>query len=200
MVASVYHDISKEVENRIFRHNCIFRHTCIYKQSILVVEWNYSSGIIICSCKFCVVILDTWKGSWMFYFLFFFVRNQEEKIELQQKSTMKNLCAEHHFFGSTYCSLCHFLSLFSSNLNFKKKKLLKKMAGGLMLLPPLHHHSSTPPPSLLLPSCSSPPALFLQCLQPWHSNHHRGISYSSSLIMYSQLPPIPSLGKMSKAI
>ena len=163
MVASVYHDISKEVENRIFRHNCIFRHTCIYKQPILVVEWNYSSGIIICSCKFCVVILDTWKGSWMFYFLFFFVRNQEEKIELQQKSTMKNLCAEHHFFGSTYCSLCHFLSLFSSNLNFKKKKITQEN-GGRAYAPP------TPPPPLLLPSCSIPPVSTALAFQPASRN------------------------------
>ena len=131
--------------------------------------------MIICLCKFCIVILDTWKGSWMFYFLFFFVRNQEEKIELQQKSTKKNLCAEHHFFGSTYSSLCHFLSLFSSNLNFKKKKKITQENGGRTDAPP------TPPPPLLLPSCSSPPALSLQCLQPWHSNQHRGISYSSSL-------------------
>ena len=36
MAASVYHVISKEVENPIFRHNHIFRHTCMYKQIILI--------------------------------------------------------------------------------------------------------------------------------------------------------------------
>ena len=35
MAVSPYHIVSKEVENRIFKHNCIFRHTCMYKQPIL---------------------------------------------------------------------------------------------------------------------------------------------------------------------
>ena len=35
MAASVYHVISKEVENYSFRHNRIFRHKCMYKQPIL---------------------------------------------------------------------------------------------------------------------------------------------------------------------
>ena len=34
MTASAYHVISKEVENRIFKHSYIFKHTCMYKQSI----------------------------------------------------------------------------------------------------------------------------------------------------------------------
>ena len=68
-----------------------------------------------------------------------------------------------------------FFVAFSSNLNFKKKKKITQENGGRTDAPP------TPPPSLLLPSCSSPPALSLQCLQPWHSNQHQGISYSSSL-------------------
>ena len=32
MAASAYHVISKEVENRIFWHNCNFRNTWMYKQ------------------------------------------------------------------------------------------------------------------------------------------------------------------------
>ena len=35
MDASLYHFISKEVENQIFRHKWIFRHTYVYKQSTL---------------------------------------------------------------------------------------------------------------------------------------------------------------------
>ena len=38
MTASVYHIISKEAENRIFRQNRIFRLTFMYKQLILAVE------------------------------------------------------------------------------------------------------------------------------------------------------------------
>ena len=34
--ASVYHVISKDVENRIFRKNRIVRHTFMFKQLILV--------------------------------------------------------------------------------------------------------------------------------------------------------------------
>ena len=34
--ASVYHVISKEVENRISRKNCIARHKFMFKQLILV--------------------------------------------------------------------------------------------------------------------------------------------------------------------
>ena len=146
-------------------------------------------------CKFCVVILDTWKGSWMFYFLFFFVRNQEEKIELQQKSTKKNLCAEHHFFGSTYSSLCHFLSLFSSNLNFKKKKKNHSRKWWEDWCSS-HPSSSTAPPLLLLPSCSIPPVSTALAFQP--ASRHQLLILSK--IMYSQLPPIPNLGKMNKAI
>ena len=32
MTASAYHVTSKEVENRVFKHNRIFRHTSMYKQ------------------------------------------------------------------------------------------------------------------------------------------------------------------------
>ena len=35
MHASANRVTSKDVENRIFRHNCSFRHTFIYKQPIL---------------------------------------------------------------------------------------------------------------------------------------------------------------------
>ena len=35
LVASVYHVISKEVENGIFRHNPIFGHAGMYKQLTL---------------------------------------------------------------------------------------------------------------------------------------------------------------------
>ena len=40
MAASVYHVITKEVENLVFRDNHIFRHTCMYKQPRLIKQWN----------------------------------------------------------------------------------------------------------------------------------------------------------------
>ena len=54
MAALAYQVISKEVENRVFRHNRIFRHTCMYKQPILT-----SSRIKIILCKYYIVISDT---------------------------------------------------------------------------------------------------------------------------------------------
>ena len=39
MAASLDHVLSKEVGNRIFRHN--FRHSCKYKQPMLTKHWNY---------------------------------------------------------------------------------------------------------------------------------------------------------------
>ena len=43
MAASTYHVISKEVENRVFKHNRIFRHTCMDKQPILTTKWNHNN-------------------------------------------------------------------------------------------------------------------------------------------------------------
>ena len=42
MAASVYHVISKEVENEKFIQNRIFKHTCLYKQLMLTKKWNYN--------------------------------------------------------------------------------------------------------------------------------------------------------------
>ena len=51
MAALVYHVISNEVENRIFRHNPIFRHTSMYKQPILIKQWNHNIFVeILYSC------------------------------------------------------------------------------------------------------------------------------------------------------
>ena len=63
MTASAYHVISKEVENRIFRHNRTFRHTFMYQQPTLT-----SSGIITFLCKYYIVISDTLISSWMSFF------------------------------------------------------------------------------------------------------------------------------------
>ena len=57
MAASAYHVVSKEVKNRVFRHNHIFRHTCMHNETILA-----SSGIIITLCKYYIVISDTLIG------------------------------------------------------------------------------------------------------------------------------------------
>ena len=57
MAASVYHIISKEAENQIFRHNWNFRHKCVYKQPTLT-----NSEIIIFLCKYYIVISNTVVG------------------------------------------------------------------------------------------------------------------------------------------
>ena len=60
MASSEYHVLSKEVQNRIFKHNFIFRYTWIYKQSILTKQWNYFFV-----CKYYIVISDTLIGARM---------------------------------------------------------------------------------------------------------------------------------------
>ena len=52
MDASAYQVIWKEVENRIFKHNCIFRHMCMYKQPIFI-----SSVIIRFMCKHYIIYI-----------------------------------------------------------------------------------------------------------------------------------------------
>ena len=105
--------ISKKLKNRIFRNNFIFRHICMYKQPILTQQWNFKT-----SMQIYVVISDTLIDSWMCFYccsLYHyqrFMRNQKGKVELQKKSTQKNLCVGHHFFGYTPTFLCHILSFF----------------------------------------------------------------------------------------
>ena len=58
------------------------------------------------------------------------MRNQDEKIKLQKKSTLKNLCEKHLFFGCTLSFLCHFLTLFSSTPILGRKKFASENGGG----------------------------------------------------------------------
>ena len=58
MAASVDQVMSKEVENRIFRHNRIFSYTCMYKHPC----WQ-STKIITFLCKYYIVFSDTLIGS-----------------------------------------------------------------------------------------------------------------------------------------
>ena len=90
---STYHVISKEVENRIFKHTCTFRHTYMCKKPRLTKWWNYYIFvfIILVELKYYIIISDRLIGSWMcfsFYSLLYyqsFMRNQNGKIELEKK-------------------------------------------------------------------------------------------------------------------
>ena len=75
MAASVYHVISKEVENHIFGHNWSFRHTCMYKQPTLTKQWNYNIFVQIyiyfrytarffLGCAFFIAHLSIIRTSW----------------------------------------------------------------------------------------------------------------------------------------
>ena len=45
LAASAYYVTSKEVENRVFRHNRIFRQTCMHKQPIFTKSWNFNNFV-----------------------------------------------------------------------------------------------------------------------------------------------------------
>ena len=113
VTASAYHVISKEVENRILRPNLIFRHTCMYKQPILTKQWNYNIfvQILYSYLRYIDRLLDV-------FFLLLAVtlsklhEKSRRKDWVTEESKWRNLCEEHHFFGCTPSSLCHFLSFF----------------------------------------------------------------------------------------
>ena len=102
--------ISKEVENRIFRHNFIFRHTCMYKQPRLTKYWIYNNfeQMFYSYLRYIDILLDV-------FFLFLAVilseihENPWGTEWVTEKSTWKNLCEQHHFFGCTPYFLWQFL-------------------------------------------------------------------------------------------
>ena len=112
--ASPFHVISKEVENRIFRYNNIFRHTCIDKQPIFVQIFfsylRYTDRLFDALFLLLAVILSE------------FHEKPRRKYWVIDRSTLKNLCETHHFFGCMPSLLCRFLSLFWSIPNLQRKK------------------------------------------------------------------------------
>ena len=108
MAASTYHVISREAENRFFRHNSVFRHTCLRNQPKLTKKWYYIYfvQILYSHLRYTDRLLN-----------FFFLLLAVILSELQ-----KNLCEEHHFFGCMLSFLYHILSLFSSNPILRRKK------------------------------------------------------------------------------
>ena len=126
MTASACHVISKEVVNRIVRHNPILdTHVCINKP-----YWQ-SIGVIVILCEYYTVISDKLIGSWMCFSccsLFYWqsiLRNQEGKIELQ-KIVHRRICVRDITFLSArrpyYVIFCCFFaySLQPSTLNSRK--------------------------------------------------------------------------------
>ena len=51
MAPWTYHDISKEVENHIFKHNWLFQHLCMYKQPTLTKQLKYNIFVQILAIK-----------------------------------------------------------------------------------------------------------------------------------------------------
>ena len=140
--ASAFHVISKEVENRIFWYNSIFRHTCIDKQPIFVQ--------IFCTyLRYTDRLLDA-LFLLLAVMLLEFHEKPRRKYWVIDRSTLKNLCETHHFFGCTPSLLCRFLSLFSYIPNLQRKK--KKMVGGWAGTPALWEGGWHP----LSPSVYSP--------------------------------------------
>ena len=114
MAASVYHVISKEVENHIFGHNWSFRHTCMYKQPTLTKQWNYNIFVQIYiyfryTAKFflgCAFLMLTWVLSEL---------HEKPRREVWVTEKVHGRIYEgHHFFDSMPSFLCHFLFLFLS--------------------------------------------------------------------------------------
>ena len=106
MPDSAYHAVSKEVENRIFRHNWIFRHKLNFS-----THWE-SSRIIIFSCKFYIVTSHTLEGGlFLGYVLFVACRNiiraswetNKEAIKIQLQKSL--LTARPPFYYVICCLL-----------------------------------------------------------------------------------------------
>ena len=110
VAASVYHVISKEVENHIFRHNRIFRHTCMHKQLILTKQWNYNIFVEVLHSylRYTDRLLDV-------VFLLLAVILSELQTKKERSGHRKKhieVCEGHYFFGCTSSFLCNFLLLF----------------------------------------------------------------------------------------
>ena len=99
---SVYHVVSKEVENRIFRHNWIFRHKLNFS-----IHWE-SSRIIIFSCKFYIVTSDT-LGRDSFLDVFFLLRAVILSELHEKPRSNKDSVAEITFDCTPSFLLCHLL-------------------------------------------------------------------------------------------
>ena len=86
MATLAYHVTSTEVENHISKHNWIFRHLCNINN-----PHQPSSGILICLCKYCIVISDTLVDTfWDVLFLLLTVILSE----LHEKSKKKDWVTE----------------------------------------------------------------------------------------------------------
>ena len=115
MAASVYHVISKEVENHSFGHNWSFRHTCMYKQPTLTKQWNYNIFVQIyiyfrytarffLGCAFFNAHLSIIRTSW---------ETKKESLSYR-KSTWKNLWGTSLFWQYAPLSMSFFVVFLST--------------------------------------------------------------------------------------
>ena len=122
LAASAYRVISKEVKNRILRHNWIFRHTCCINNT----HWQ-SGEIKIFLCKYYIALSDTLVGSFLdVLFLLlavilsrFLEKPRRNKDWVTEKSTyIEELVWGRSFFFTArppfYVAFCCFLRLLPS--------------------------------------------------------------------------------------
>ena len=103
MAASVYHVISKEVENHIFGHNWSFRHTCMY------IYFRYTARFFL-GCAFFNAHLSIIRTSW---------ETKKESLSYR-KSTWKNLWGTSLFWQYALLSMSFFVFVFVYSLPLTK--------------------------------------------------------------------------------
>ena len=118
MAASVYYFISKEVQNRIFRHNCIFSLIYMYKQPILAKQQNHNI--------FVQILHSQLRCTDMLFEVFFLLlavilselhKIQDGKIEFQKRVNRRTYVEDITFTAalpSSYVIFCCFLCVFPS--------------------------------------------------------------------------------------
>ena len=118
MAASVYYFISKEVQNRIFRHNRIFSLIYMYKQPILAKQQNHNI--------FVQILHSQLRCTDMLFEVFFLLlavilselhKIQDGKIEFQKKVNRRTYVEDITFMAalpSSYVIFCCFLCVFPS--------------------------------------------------------------------------------------
>ena len=115
MTAWTYHNISKEVENQIFKYNWIFKHLCIYKQPTLTKQWKYNTfvqilyiyfrytGRLFLGCTLFVTQCNIIRASYETKNKRLSFRKIHRKICVRD---MNFLAARHPFYVILCCFLC----------------------------------------------------------------------------------------------
>ena len=124
MAASVYHVISTEVENHIYKTIEFLDISTFINNP----HWQ-SNRILVFLCKYYIVISDTLVGSFLdvlFLLLAVILSERHEKPRRKDWVTEKNLCEGYHFFDYTLSFLCLFRKyenlLFNTTRFFYKQR------------------------------------------------------------------------------